>query len=222
MPAIPRILYLAAPIPTSDALNVFTHVRRVQRFTHAHRPKFEAMLDCEFELALFIDNDTWFADSIEEVFDTLTRFDVALAPAPVYLTPRAEAADIYRHLEPAVSIAIPEWNGGVIAARVNGPFRSFVTAWSGQFSLCEALGFERDQAPLRTTLVASDLRVATLPLNYNFRVNLRQTVTREVKLLHGHGDLPRIAQAVNRQSGARHYTPNRDWLTPAPTAAADD
>lgn len=90
--------------------------------------------------------------------------------------------------------------------------------WSKQFNLCELLGFNRDQASLRTTLVASGLRIATLPTHYNVRVNIRQTRNRKMKLLHGHGDLPRIAKSVNRLVGPRHYTPNKSWLTPAPTA----
>ena len=222
MPRIPRILYLSTHIPIDARLDVFTEVRPLAQVRHAHRPKFEAMLACEFDQAIFIDSDTWFAAGIEDVFDTLTHFDIAMSLAPIHLAPVAESAGIYNQLEPTIPEALGEWNGGLIAARVDETFRRFVKQWSEQFSRCEALGFERDQASLRTTLVASRLRIATLPPNYNFRVNLRQTVVRSVKLFHGHGDLPRIAAAVNRLGGLRHYTPNKAWLNEPPTAGVDD
>ena len=64
-----------------------------------------------------------------------------------------------------------------------------------------------DQAALRSALVHSRLRVATVPNNYNFRALLAQTVTGRVKILHAHGELQRISRTINASTGIRLYTP---------------
>jgi hypothetical protein len=69
-----------------------------------------------------------------------------------------------------------------------------------------------DQVALRVALAKSDLRIATLPNNYNFRANINQSVAGTVKILHCHGELQEIAQIVNQQNSIRIYQPGRELV----------
>ena len=206
MPLLRREIVVTAELDTAEVRARFDSVRVVSSPRHAHRPKFEAMLECELDQALFIDGDTWLVEPIDELFDVLAQFDVALAPAPQYLHPKAAALGVYERLPP-VSTALPEWNGGVLLAHISDRFRRFVLRWSELFELCQHTGFAMDQPSLRAALAHSDLRIANLPVNYNFRANLPQMVKGRVKILHAHGELERIASYVNRSEALRHYQP---------------
>lgn len=185
----------------------FTRVEELDTAQHFHRPRFEAMLRTGFDRAVFIDADTYFVEPVQELFTLLDRFDVAAMQAPQYIHPMAYKEGIL-DLLPEVSEAVPEWNGGVIVAQMTGPVKEFVRHWSELFEICMSRGYQMDQASLRSALVHSSLRVASLPNNYNFRANIPQVVARKVKILHAHGDLPAIARTINRTPAIRTYTPD--------------
>ena len=89
-------------------------------------------------------------------------------------------------------MAIAEFNGGLIVAKNSEKFRSFIKIWMQLFRICLSQQYEMDQASLRIALAKNDLRIATLPNNYNFRANLNQSVAGAVKILHCHGELEEI------------------------------
>ncbi len=214
MPEVPCEIWVTNELARHTELQLqtcFAAIQVIDRPLHAHRPKFESMLNCYADQALFIDGDTFFVASVMELFELLEHFDIALAPAPQYFHSQALNMKIYDGL-PRVSTAIPEWNGGVIVARVTDRFRSFVGKWSELFTRCQQRGYRLDQAALRAALVTSDLRIATLPANYNFRANMAQTIKGEVKLLHAHGNLPLIASHINQDVRIRHYVPKPEEI----------
>jgi hypothetical protein len=211
MPEIERELYLTEAVAAEFTGNwkaAFVRVVVLDTARHFHRPRFEAMLQTRLDRALFIDADTFFIEPVHELFELLDHFDVAALPAPQYIHPQAFKQGILQLL-PEVSEAVPEWNGGVIAARMNTEVRQWVENWSALFEQCMAQGYQMDQASLRSSLVHSGLRIASLPNNYNFRANIPQVVARKVKILHAHGDLPTIARTINDTAGIRAYTPDR-------------
>ncbi|MEZ6127970.1 MAG: hypothetical protein R3C59_04765 [Planctomycetaceae bacterium] len=209
MPHVPRCLWTTRDIDAGSLPDdAFTAMRQIPNAAHQHRPRFEAMLECTAERSVFLDGDTWLCEPVDDLFAVLDHFDIALAAAPQYLHSEAVRSGIYDHL-PHVSAAIPEWNGGVIAARVTERFREFVRRWSELFDLCRQRGYDLDQAALRVALATSDLRVVTLPNNYNFRTMMPQVVKGRVKILHAHGNLPTIAARVNSSDAVRVWTPSR-------------
>ncbi|MEZ6091590.1 MAG: hypothetical protein R3C05_26965 [Pirellulaceae bacterium] len=207
MPAVPCFLWATPNIDLSQLpTELFSELRPTHGILHSHRPRFESMLQCTAERALFLDGDTLITEPVNELFDLLDHFDIALAAAPQYLHSEAIQMRIYEKL-PAVSTALPEWNGGVIAARVSDPFREFVNRWIEMFAICRRHGYHMDQAALRVALATSDLRIATLPTNYNFRPMMPQAIKGNAKIIHAHGDLSTIANIVNRTSNPRVWNP---------------
>ena len=183
----------------------------------ASRRRFRLTLD----QAVFIDGDTLFLSPVYELFDLLEQFDIAASLAPQYLSPRAVAARVAERL-PKVSLAQPEWNTGVIVARVDDAFRAMVREWSALFAKCRAVPFSMDQASFRSAVTPSRLRIATLPNNYNFRANIENSLAGAVKILHAHGDLEKIGGHVEfgpRDAGLS-AGPRRNRRVSAETGAA--
>ncbi len=123
------------------------------------RSRIDAMARTRFERTLHLDADVLAMADLRDVFAVLDRFDIALAHDQWRNSPAANA--IWRRDLPN---AFPQFNGGVIAYRRSPEVLGFLARWA------EALresGMKRDQPALRELLWESDLRIATLPSEYN-------------------------------------------------------
>jgi hypothetical protein len=112
-----------------------------------------------FERMIYLDSDVLLTAPINDVFDVLERFDIALAqdqfPTNKYCMIQ------YCETLPA---CFPHFNGGVMALRRNPATSAFLENWLAAIR-DHAIG--RDQPSLRYILWKSDLRIATLPPEYN-------------------------------------------------------
>lgn len=122
------------------------------------RPKMEALTRSRFDRTIYLDADIMVLVDVSEVFDLLDRCDMALAQA-------VSRNKIMQLDTPGVPRSFGVMNGGVIAAKGSEQVRSFVADWGRTFVETKAT---RDQAILRQLLWASDLRVLTLPMEYNY------------------------------------------------------
>jgi hypothetical protein len=94
-----------------------------------------------------------------DIFEVLERFDIALVQdwfrhSPLHHT-------FWRKELPP---AFPQCNGGLIALRRNAATTAFLNDWK---AAVQATDTGRDQISLRELLWESDLRIATLPEEYN-------------------------------------------------------
>lgn len=214
MPDLARQLFVTKDLIDqvgSTGADCFTELVPIDTPVFSSRPRFESLLETNLDQAFFLDGDTYLVDQTYELFELLNLFDIAAASAPQYLHPLALRKGLY-DLMPPVSDAIPEWNAGVIVANVTEAFRDMVREWIRLFAICQAENYGMDQPALRCALANSRLRISTLPNNYNFRANLRQVVSRKVKLIHAHGDLEKIAEYINRSETIRTYIPNNQEI----------
>jgi hypothetical protein len=215
MPDLERELYAPPNILAAvgdRGASLFTKIVKLSELRHKQRPRFESMLLTELEGAIFIDTDTYFVEPVYELFEILKHYDIAAYPAPQSKHPNVLKTGVDKML-PAVSAALPEWNGGVIVARVDDDFKEFVNMWSGFFTTCEENGHKMDQFAFRIAMAQTKLRVATLPNNYNFRAHIPNLVTKKIKIVHAHGELEKIAKIVNKENGMRLYLPNPDLIS---------
>lgn len=142
------------------------------------RPKFEALIRSRFERTICLDADTLIVADPSDAFDVLDRFDLAMAHDPYRNTDHATAT-----WGTAIPAAFPQFNSGVIASRQGDRTRAL---WQGVIDAMRAEDLRSDQAVLRALLYASDLRIATLPPEYNL-MGLR-----ELNTMSGHTTAPRI------------------------------
>lgn len=210
MPDVERHLFATVDVLKrchDDFGDAFTEIFPLDRIKYSHRPRFASMLLTEFDQVIFIDGDTLLLMPVHELFDVLDHFDIGAAIAPQLFHPEAFKRGIY-DLLPAVSAAVPEWNGGLLVANNTATFRHFVIQWRTLFHQCATRGYYLDQASLRSALVTSKLRVATIANIYNFRAHIPQVIRGRIRILHAHGDLPEIAKSINASAEERYYVPD--------------
>ncbi|MFQ5567247.1 MAG: putative nucleotide-diphospho-sugar transferase [Paracoccaceae bacterium] len=122
-------------------------------------PKLHAMPETRFEQTLYLDADLFVLANIEDVFFLLDRFDIAMAHAQFRNSKRAR--NPYRQ---KLFNAFPQYNSGVVAFRRTEPVLDFLTDWRNTALTSKA---RFDQPCLRELLWESELRIATLPAEYN-------------------------------------------------------
>ncbi len=122
--------------------------------------KLQAMPETRFEQTLYLDADLFVLANIEDVFSVLDRFDIALTHDQFRNSVRAR--NIWRR---ELANAFPQYNTGVIAYRRTEPVLAFLRHWREAVLTSSA---EFDQPCLRELLWESNLRIATLPPEYNF------------------------------------------------------
>lgn len=161
--------------------------------------KTRVMARSPFAKTLFLDSDTLVTGKLYEVFDLLDEFDFAAAIAPVRLSSNRDKRQ-ERFLGGA-SKAFPEFNTGVVAYKASPKMSALFERWTALYrhQLQGAIKpWTWDQLALREVLYRSDLRLATLPPEYNYRLPFPNVACGRVKVFHGrHKDLVKLAQEIN-------------------------
>jgi hypothetical protein len=150
--------------------------------------KFKVMRDSPYDKTLFLDGDTYFCDKIDEVWETLDKYDLAAMQSPSLIS-----RDVVK-----VPPCFPELAGGVIFykknEKTNKLFENIITMLDVP---------ERrpgcDEPYLRFALYeSSDLRFYVLPTEYNCFYTHPGYLFGKVKILHGHSDsIEEDAEVVN-------------------------
>lgn len=123
------------------------------------RSKIDALQASRFARTLYMDADMLALADFRDVFDVLERFDVALVHD--WFRNSALHHTFWRKPLPP---AFPQFNGGLLAVRRNPATDAFLADWK---AAVKATDTGRDQISLRELLWDSDLRIATLPEEYN-------------------------------------------------------
>lgn len=145
---------------------------------HPYHFKFNMAL-APFERVLFLDSDTELRGDVSDLFRCLDDFEIALHK------------DYYAYevapYEPEVGYSLlPEYNCGVIAFRNSAPVRDMLSAAAEEYvRLHQATGFIRMQRAFIKVLLKSQLRIADLPIDYNFMPYNCALLTGPVRILHG-------------------------------------
>lgn len=171
-----------------------------------HRARIDALAMTRFERTLHLDADTFVVADIRDVFEVLERFDMALAH------------DSFRNGDTAQTIwrdplpnAFPHFNGGVIVYRRNERVIDLLKAWS---RIVRDNGLKLDQPVLRELIWQSDLRVATLPYEYNImdysKIRYMSTIHAAPRIIHS----PRFHQHFTTDTGLRAVDTLDDLLGP--------
>lgn len=207
MPDLPLALAVDEPtlagsgLGRADLEGLFDRVRITPGFAHWRSPKFHALLDSPFRETLYLDGDTYVTAGLSDLFDLLSRFELALMPAPQRLHRRSVDSGLLQRFKP-VPLSFPEFNTGVFLYRNNRRMRRFIRYWIQLFEKgLREVGYEMDQATFRIALYHSDIVFHGLGPEYNFRGTVPNVVKDRVRIVHAHGDLPALAERVNRQAG---------------------
>lgn len=157
------------------------------------------VISLPYEKILFIDGDTAVVGPLDTVFDTLDAFDLAAAHETTrgwdYKTPAAKA--------------FSELNTGVMGIRKTPKTEAFFAAWKARFEKMRSeQGLKADQPSFRETLwFEQNIRLATLPSEYNFACAQPNHIAWDAVILHGRNDLEEVYADLQKEVGPRVYHP---------------
>jgi hypothetical protein len=194
--------------PSSD---IFDNTIIIENPNYSIRDKVENLKHTPYEKTVFLDTDTFVCSSsgLKQIFDLLDEFDFAASYGlgrtlnisyPMENTPSWNVPDSF-----------PWFNTGVIGFKSNPDVIEVIEEWSRQYDEYD-LDFQAfDQAALREPLFQSNVRIATLPFEYNYHVLHPQAVGGEVHIIHGHlSNLEYISKKLNGGgAGKRFFIPIR-------------
>jgi len=159
MPDIPIALFTNAGDLGVALSDVFDQVIELESVHH--RSKVDCLMNSPFERTLFLDADIRVLEDVSDLFSLLDNFDIAMAQA--HARNRIATRAVWTVDLPD---AFPQFNTGVIAVRRTAQTQALFEDWSRSYKEAE---FRKDQVTLRELLWLSDLRLATLPPEYNIR-----------------------------------------------------
>ena len=182
-------LVLHTPHSASDNL-VFDKVQHQHNYEPRSKPfsyrqlGFLQLEHSGYEQIVFLDTDAFLVNTQAlDIFEILCEFDIAAAHAPI------RSAGLHNEDVPD---CFPEFNCGVLAFNNTQPVRSFISEWRRLY-LNDHLKHPHDQGAFRHALYFSNLRIATLPREYNYRAGAQKQLAYKkcfpqnnswVKILH--------------------------------------
>lgn len=158
----------------------------VDKSNHIHRTPFDQ--------TLYLDTDTYVTAPVHDIFDTLDHADIATALAA------------NRHYDIGLPQAVPHRQGGVIAFHDNDAVRGAFNYWREIYAGQRNQGRMSDQPPLTKALVESNTTVQTLSVEDNCLVYYGDRIQDTVRIIHGHKDLKRRAEKLNKITRSRVFT----------------
>jgi hypothetical protein len=149
-----------------------------------------------YDRTLLLDTDTRIYGNITGLFKVLDEFDIAASVI----------ADSEYNLSDDVPETFPEYNTGVVSFRKSAEVQKFIDQWQGNYQDDLSTGTRMNQPSFRETLYKSNIRIATIPTEFNCRINFGGYLQDDVKVLHGDIDNPdEIIKVLNEYNMPRVY-----------------
>ena len=156
-----------------DYVNISKNLEKFKTTNLKYRCKIQSMIDfCkheDFDRFLFLDTDAYVVTpKALEVFDLLDRYDIAMSHAHIRHSNKTPEKT-FENMDPLVPSCFPEFNTGVIVFKKN--CIDFLQEWLNLY-MSSSIIQVHDQPSLRRIAYFTDLRIATLPEEYNFREDI--------------------------------------------------
>jgi hypothetical protein len=153
-----------------------------------------------FEETIFIDTDTYILAPLDQLFNILHKFDLA-----VQFTPGGQ-----HYRLPCVPDCFTEPSAGIIVWRRSERMDAFFERWRVRYrNVEEAEGHEGawDQRSLRWALWESDVRFCNIPAEYQCNLYKPEVCLGGVRMLHGRKIPKYILHQLNLTHNLRVYVP---------------
>lgn len=201
---VPHIIFTDIDCqPPLDGATIEPH----QSTGNPYADKIMAMSKSSFDETIFLDTDTFVCREITDLFDLLSRFDMAVAHAPA----DRETPD------PGIPAAFFNLNTGVVPYRRSAAMLQFLSAWRATYRNWTVsppfpgAGLDHgpaDQPAFRHCLWESALNFYVLPAEYNYRSIFPGRAVAAVKIIHGRSDdYEQLESVLNEYLGMRTFGP---------------
>ncbi|MCS4047520.1 hypothetical protein GGQ04_002668 [Salinibacter ruber] len=194
MPDVPITLFTHQRVSPPEIDDVIVD-ERLEKGGNPKEGKIACLSRTPYDRTLFLDTDTYICEDISELFLLLDAFEVAAAhdPARLYYAGESHPSTLPE--------SFPELNTGVLLYKTDSPsVRALLRAWKERYGTMGGGVPERDQLSFREVLFESDVRMTTLPSEYNCRFNFPMYLDGPAKVLHGRHDslsYEEVAQILN-------------------------
>jgi hypothetical protein len=133
--------------------------------------KIACLIDQPYDQALFMDSDTFFVDSVMELFMCLEKYDLVATLEHHYFT----------RMRSAAPMCFPELNYGMFLWRKNEDTRRF---FERAFEICKRRAGGCDQPSFRVALWETGIKYCVVPWEYNCRYYFPGYLFERAKILH--------------------------------------
>jgi len=182
-----------------SAEDPFDHVLGREPYVYGFASKIKGLSETPFDRTVFMDTDTFVCYPVDDLFDLLDRFPLAVAQDPTREMPWVQEADI-----PA---CFAEPNTGVIAYEKGEKFTALLNLWE-QINNSAAYQqlYSHDQPAFRRALYESGMPFATLSPEYNARMIYPIMLAQKVKIIHARcANIHKLPGILNNGSMPRIY-----------------
>jgi hypothetical protein len=136
------------------------------------RDKPRALQKTPYDQTIYLDTDTYLSDSIDDLFDILGEFDLAL---------RRDRDQSHVPEDSSLPGSFPEFHAGVISYQSTESVMNMLDDWERRCLPTH----DYDQRSLRPALYHSDVRFTPIPNRYNCQYHWDNIVDGSVKVFHG-------------------------------------
>lgn len=171
MPDIPITLVT----DSKNDFDEFDEVHVVDNPSYGFDDQIKYLCDSPYDLTVFLDTDIHVAADISDLFSILNEFDIAAA----------HNHDRGAFIPDGVPDAFPEYNTGVLPYRNDEKMVAFCDSWRRNYESVPKPPSGQNQPSFQKTLYHSDLRLATLPPEYNCMVRYPGHAIGKIKVFHG-------------------------------------
>ncbi|GGI95671.1 hypothetical protein GCM10008995_02190 [Halobellus salinus] len=193
MPDIP-ISIISNREPDSD---IFDTVFTVDNPSYSFKDNVDYLRKSPYDKTIFLDSDTYVCRDISELFELLEQFDIAAA----HDTGRRHKLYKDDNIEVRAPDSFPMYNSGVVIFSDNIEIDNLFDKWEDIYyrHTDKASGIV-NQPSFREALYKTDVRIATLPPEYNCRLPYPTYLRGEVKIIHGRtSNFEAIEQILNEE-----------------------
>lgn len=199
---------IVTDIDSSNLSDIFDYQITMEDPKHSFGDQPPGLLETPFEQTLYLDTDIYTDSEFTEIFELLDEFDIAAA---------------HNHNRTSFKLdnipyAFPEYNTGIILYDKNSKTMDFLEDWNRKYDEMETNERGQNQPSFRKCLYKSDLRVATLPPEYNLMIRYPGHAVGSVRFFHGRlmdidtpgagefHDIEEVASKINNSESHRVFT----------------
>jgi hypothetical protein len=167
------------------------------KYSFSDKPRH--MYRSPFTKTIYLDTDIWIVkgDGLKELFDLLNEFELAVAVDTAHNV-EYTSLKVPNSFAKGLPLSFPMINTGVLVFRTKKVERLLKNWKNIHDNLIEIVGEMNDQVAFRRALYFSNVKYATFPEEYNFRVPYPQFYSGSIRILHGRPEDPeRLAESLN-------------------------
>ena len=144
----------------------------IDKSSFQKRDKPRALQQTPYRQTIYLDTDTYLADSVDGLFDILDAFELGV---------RRDQGQSHVPESSQLPRSFPQFNSGVIAYQSTGGVMDMLEDWERRCRPTDKF----DQRSLRPALYRSEVRFTPLPNRYNCQYHWKNVVDGPVKIFHG-------------------------------------